>query len=72
MGGVYEIIKQAGRIPLDELVVRSSDNPADVAEAVKSLAKQGLVNVHGQPLPQSGYAADAAAETTIEISKLVV
>lgn len=72
MDGVYEIIKQAGRIPLDELVVRSSEDPAQVAKAVKSLADRGLVSVHGRPLPQTGEAAAVAAETTIEISKLVV
>lgn len=72
MDGVYDIIKQAGRIPLDELVVRSSENPTQVAETVKSLADRGLVKLHGQPLPETGEAAATAAETTIEISKLIV
>ena len=72
MDGVYEIIKQAGRIPLDELVVRSSENAAKVTETVKSLAERGLVKLHGPPLPQAPEDAATAGSTTIEISKLAV
>jgi hypothetical protein len=72
MDGIYEIIKQAGRIPLNELVLRSSENPTQVTEAVKKLVDSGLVKVHGQPLPQGPQQSVESVDTMIEVSKLAV
>jgi len=67
MDGVYEIIKHAGRIPLDELVLRSSEPPEKVTQTINMLVEKGIVSVTG-PLPTTPQDAAQAKDTVIELT----
>lgn len=67
MDGVYEIIKLAGRIPLDELVLRSSQPPQAVTESIQQLKEKGLISVTG-PMPATPDEAVKAGDTIIELT----
>ena len=68
MDHVYDIIKQAGRIPLNELALRSSESAEDVNKAVRLLVERGLVRVSGK-LPVGAADAPLAGDTVIEVTR---
>lgn len=67
MDGVYDIIRLAGRIPLDELVLRSSDSPEMVTRSIQQLKDKGLVTITG-PFPTTPDQAAKAGDTIIELT----
>lgn len=67
MSEVYEIIRSAKRIPLDELVLRSSQSPEDITREVRYLAKEGLIDVIGV-IPEEAAALARASSTFVMLS----
>jgi len=51
MSRVYEIVRKAGRIPLNELVLRSSQSPEAVTDELRMLTADGLIEVKGDIPP---------------------
>lgn len=67
MDDVYDIIRHAGRIPLAELVLRSSDPPEAVTKSIEMLIRKGLVSVRG-PMPSDPAELGDAKDTIIELT----
>jgi hypothetical protein len=65
MTDVLDIVKQARRIPLSELILRSSESPQNVTEAVRWLQEKGLVTVRGG-LPDNPEQLQEADTTVVE------
>lgn len=45
MAGIFDVLKQSGAIPLDELKLRSTGSDEDVEKRVQELVSEGLVSV---------------------------
>lgn len=67
MSDVFEIIRHAKSIPLDELVLRSSLPPEVVSHQVRMLADDGLVHVKGD-IPSGGDLLSRASGTIVMLS----
>ena len=67
MSDVFEIIRHAKSIPLDELVVRSSQEPEVVTQQVRMLANEGLVHVRGD-IPADRDLVSRASDTIVMLS----
>jgi predicted transcriptional regulator len=67
MSDVFEIIRHAKSIPLDELVVRSSQEPEVVTQQVRMLANEGLVHVSGD-IPADRDLVSRASGTIVMLS----
>jgi hypothetical protein len=67
MSEVYEILLSAKSIPLDELVLRSSQSPEAVTHEVRMLAKGGLVEVKGD-IPASADMLAHASDTIVMLT----
>jgi hypothetical protein len=64
---VFEIIRHAKSIPLDELVLRSSLPPEVVSHQVRRLVDEGLINVKGD-IPSGGDLLSRASGTIVMLS----
>jgi DNA-binding MarR family transcriptional regulator len=58
---VFDLVKTAGAIPLDELTALSTNSPENVEAEVQDLARKGLVEVEQSPETE---AADVVKLTT--------
>ena len=67
MSQVYEIIRRAGRIPLDELVLRSSQPPEAVTDELRQLAKEGWVKIMGD-IPAVAEMPARAGDTIVMLT----
>jgi len=67
MSQIYEIIRRAGRIPLDELVLRSSQPPEAVTKELRMLMDDGWIYVKGD-LPEAADAAARSGDTIVMLS----
>jgi hypothetical protein len=67
MSQVFEIIKRAGRIPLDELVLRSSEPPEVVADELRMLEKDGWIQITGD-IPPPDELRTRAGDTLIMLT----
>ena len=54
MPTVFDLVKSAGSIPLDELTVLSPQSPETVKETVKELKREGLVEYDENAPPDAG------------------
>jgi hypothetical protein len=69
MSEVYEIIRSAKSIPLDELVLRSSQPPEAVTHEVRMLAEGGLIKVKGDIPADANLLAHASGTIIMLTSK---
>jgi len=53
MPTVFDLVKAAGAIPLDELTVLSPQSPEAVKSAVDDLERAGLVEIKESAAPES-------------------
>lgn len=67
MSQVYEIIKRAGRIPLDELVLRTSQGFEVVADELRALENEKLISIEGG-IPDAAELPTRAAGTIIMLT----
>jgi hypothetical protein len=67
MSDVFEIIRHAKSIPLDELVLRSSHPPEAVTEQLRALANEGLIHVRGN-IPADPDSVSRASSTIVMLS----
>lgn len=67
MSEVYEIIRRAKSIPLDELVLRSSQPPEAVTREVRMLAEDGVIEVKGD-MPASADMLAHASDITVMLT----
>jgi predicted transcriptional regulator len=67
MSDVFEIIRRAKSIPLDELVLRSSQAPEVVTQQLRMLADKGLIHVKGD-IPSNGDLLSRASGTVVMLS----
>ncbi len=67
MSDVFEIIRHAKSIPLDELVLRSSLPPEVVSHHVRLLHGEGLIDVKGE-IPSGGDLLSRASDTIVMLS----
>jgi len=67
MSDVFEIIRGAKSIPLDELVVRSSQPPEAVTHELRALAEEGLIQVKGH-IPAGAELAAQASDTIVMLT----
>jgi hypothetical protein len=67
MSQIYEIVRRAGRIPLDELVLRSSQPPEAVNRELRMLMAEGWVQLKGD-LPEAADMAERAGDTIVMLS----
>ncbi len=67
MSDVFEIIRHAKSIPLDELVLRSSQAPEVVTQQVRMLAHEGLIHVDGD-IPADRDLVSRASGTIVMLS----
>ena len=69
MSEVYEIIRRAGRIPLDELVLRSSQPAPTVVQELRLLVKEGWVEIKGDIPPVEDIPARASSTIVMLTSR---
>jgi predicted transcriptional regulator len=67
MSEVFEIIRSAKSIPLDELVLRSSQPPEAVTHEVRMLARDGLIQVNGN-IPAGAELVASASDTIVMLT----
>jgi hypothetical protein len=72
MSEVFEILRSAKSIPLDELLVRSSQPPEAVTHEIRMLAKEGLIQVNGQIPTVADLGAQASKTIVMLTSKGIV
>ena len=68
MASVFEVVKQSGRIALDELAFRSTGSPGEVTQSVRELRDRGLVRVTGT-LPETPEDPAISEDTIVEITE---
>ncbi len=68
MASVFEVLGQSGRIPLDELVLRSSESADSIVKRLHELRDQGLVRLDGA-IPSSGDGLDGSSDTVVELTR---
>ena len=67
MSEVFDIVSRAGRIPLSELVLRSSQPPEALTEELLRLRQQGLVEVNGD-IPTDKAALENARSVLVALT----
>lgn len=67
MSDVFEIIRHAKSIPLDELVLRSSQAPEVVTQQLRALANEGWIHVRGD-IPADSESVSRASSTIVMLS----
>jgi len=67
MSQVYEIIRRAGRIPLDELVLRSPQPQDVVVRELRQLENEGLVHISGQ-IPSTGQMPETSSDIVVVLT----
>jgi len=68
MAGVFDVVKQSGRISLDELALRSSGSAMEIIKRVRELSDRGLVRVTGD-LPETADDLRSDVDTKVELTE---
>jgi hypothetical protein len=68
MASIFEVLGQSGRLPLDELALRSSEPADTVLKRLQELTDRGLVRVEGE-VPTSSDGVGQSAGTMVELTR---